>query len=495
MSAIGDYVHLTAAEYYKHGTERFDENKTNFNLVPRIFQDQKESLKRKMESRKAHEMLSPGQQKELSKALELLMRPEGSDSQIQQLNKIWEGMLEELSDEFEGNLGNVQRDCANIFASYTFGENAKTVKTIQTKPNKGKETRKIKLQTILKRMKQLQQCDQLEQLKSQLDKIYEELAKASNQSVEALRATNYNIDNDTIELASGIDMSNLLLVESQYENVVKALNKIIARTSGSANLQKGTMFEYMLAVAPLVCGKTTVDNLHDFIKKSVVGWKKTKVSIDSSNFFKGVDLKSILNKYDQQINDHLYVSNSASQDKVDVLLRWNGKKIPLSAKNVNLKSGREIHLVSQASLLAMVADLNANYMNHFLNIVSQHKSPKDSATIQTSLINEAHHSLKRILMLEALEGYKTGAQQADFFVVNDNATGQVKIYSVAQLVLDAIDQIDNFVKVTTNGDNDIENIRFANDFQIKSYDQRITKLIGDVHAQKITVGLNPNRLN
>ena len=98
-------------------------------------------------------------------------------------------------------------------------------------------------------------------------------------------------------------------------------------------------------------------------------------------------------------------------------------------------------------------------------------------------------------MLEALEGYKTGAQQADFFVVNDNATGQVKIYSVAQLVLDAIDQIDNFVKVTTNGDNDIENIRFANDFQIKSYDQRITKLIGDVHAQKITVGLNPNRLN
>jgi len=64
------------------------------------------------------------------------------------------------------------------------------------------------------------------------------------------------------------------------------------------------------------------------------------------------------------------VSNSASQDKVDVLLRWNGKKIPISAKNVNLRSGREIHLVSQASLLAMVADLNANYMNHFLNIVS-----------------------------------------------------------------------------------------------------------------------------
>jgi len=37
MSAIGDYVHLTAACYYGHGTKRFDENKSNYNLVPRIF--------------------------------------------------------------------------------------------------------------------------------------------------------------------------------------------------------------------------------------------------------------------------------------------------------------------------------------------------------------------------------------------------------------------------------------------------------------------------
>jgi len=35
-----------------------------------------------MESRKAHEMLSPEEQTELSTALELLMRPEGSDGQI-----------------------------------------------------------------------------------------------------------------------------------------------------------------------------------------------------------------------------------------------------------------------------------------------------------------------------------------------------------------------------------------------------------------------------
>jgi len=54
-------------------------------------------------------------------------------------------MLQELSDEFEGSLGDVQRNCANIFAGYTLSDNAKTIKKIQTKPKKGQKTRNIKL--------------------------------------------------------------------------------------------------------------------------------------------------------------------------------------------------------------------------------------------------------------------------------------------------------------------------------------------------------------
>ncbi len=502
MSAIGDYVHLTAAGYYKHGTERFDENKSNFSQVPKIFQSQKDSLRKSMQKKRANELLSATQQNELSQALELLMRPAGSQDQIQQLNRIWQSMLGEFSKEFNDSLGNVQRQCANVFADSALGNNTNALKMIETRAKKGQQSRKVYLQTILKRIKIIQQLmskaektTQLEQLKSQLNEIYKNLAIASNQSEQALKNTGYDLATQQVVLSPEIDMSNLLLVEQQYEGVVKALNKIIAKTSGSANLQKGTLFEYMIAIAPLVCKKTTVDNLENFFKNSVVGTTgKSAVSIDSSKFFEGVKLGDILKNYQQQVNNHLYVSNSVSQDKVDVIMQWNGKQIPISAKNINLRSGKDIHLVSGASLLAMVADLNQNYMNHFLNITAQHNFSRDTRTIQPALLNQAHTSLKEILMLEALQGYKTGARQADFFVVNDNTTGKVKIYSVAQLVLDAIGQVDNFIKVTTNGDNPIEEVRFSNDFQLKDYSQRITKLVGNVHAQKISVSLNPNML-
>lgn len=502
MSAIGDYVHLTAAGYYRHGTKRFDKNESNYNQVPKIFQNQKSSLRKKMEAKKSNELLSSQEQIELSEALELLMRPSGSQQQIEELNRIWQAMLGEFSKEFNDSLGDIQRQCANVFADSALGNTQNFLKMIDTKVKKDQSTRQIKLQTILKRIKTIQhlmanaeKTPKLEVLKNQIDEIYENLAVASNQSEEALRDTGYNLGDDNVQLSPNIEMSNLLLTEQQYGGVVSALNKIIARTSGSANLQKGTLFQYMIAVAPLVCKKTTVDNLEDFLKTSVVGTTgKSSVSIDSSRFFEGVKLGDILKNYQQKVNDHFYVSNSVSQDKVDVMLQWNEKTIPISAKNINMRSGKNIHLVSGASLLAMVADLDQNYMNHFLNITAQHNFSKDTKIIQPNLLNQAHISLKEILMLEALQGYKTNAQQADFFVVNDNTTGKVKIYSIAQLVLDALDKIDNFVQVTTNGETPIENIRFANDFALKDYSARITKLVGNVHAQKISVSLNPNML-
>ena len=46
MSAIGDYVHLTAAGYYHHGTKRYNENSSNYYQVPKIFESQRNKIKK-----------------------------------------------------------------------------------------------------------------------------------------------------------------------------------------------------------------------------------------------------------------------------------------------------------------------------------------------------------------------------------------------------------------------------------------------------------------
>lgn len=501
MSAIGDYVHLTAAGYYHHGTKRYNENSSNYYQVPKIFESQRNKIKKQMYTKKQKQLLSDKEQQELSMALELLMRPGRDNAQKEQLDKIWEKLVQQLDKRFNNNLGQIKRNCANIFSDSVLANHSDILKTIEIKSKNGQQKKSIYLQTILKRIKIIeklmadsQNSFQVKKLKKQINQIYKNLSIVSNLSQESLRSTQYKLDeNNKITIISpDINISNLLLTEQQYDGVVTALNKIIARANGSSNLQKGTLFEYMIAAAPIVCKKTTVDNVQEILK-SVVGDESTSVKIDTSKFFKGVKLENILKGYSYSVNDNLYVANSASQDKVDVKMQWNGKEIPISAKNVNIQSGRYIHLVSGASLLAMTANLNQDYMNHFLNIVAQHNFSKDTMTIQPILLNEAHTSLKEILMLQALQGYKTGSQKADFFVVNDNTTGRVKIFSIAQLVLDAIGKINSFIEVIANN-NPIETIRFSNDFQEKYYSFRITKLMNSVHAQKITVGLNPNML-
>lgn len=501
MSAIGDYVHLTAAGYYQHGTKRYNENSSNYNQVPEIFKLQRNKLKEQMYAKKKKQLLSEKEQQELSMALELLMRPGRDNAQKEQLDKIWEILVQQLNKKFDDNLGAIKRSCANVFSDTILANHTDILKSIETRTKNNQQKRSIYLQTILKRIKIIedlmsksQRSFQRSKLEKEIKQIYKNLSIVSNLSQESLKSTEYGLDknNKMRVLSSDIDISNLLLTKQQYEGVVTALNKIIARASGSANLQKGTLFEYMIAAAPIICKKTTVDNIQE-IFKSVVGDESTSVKIDTSKFFKGVRLGDILQGYSYSVNDNLYVANSASQDKVDVKMRWNGKEIPISAKNVNIPSGRYIHIVSSASLLAMTANLNQDYMNHFLNIVAQHNFSRDTMTIQPILLNQAHTSLKEVLMLQALQGYKTGSQKADFFVVNDNATGTVKIFSIAQLVLDAIGHINNFIEVTANN-SPVENIRFHNDFQEKYYSFRITKLISSVHAQKITVGLNPNML-
>ena len=113
-------------------------------------------------------------------------------------------------------------------------------------------------------------------------------------------------------------------------------------------------------------------------------------------------------------------------------------------KNVNLdpkgNTSPYVNLVSQASLLAMLQSIGTDYTNHYLNVMSVHRSGtftaaghyEGKAETRSHYFQIARQSIRLSLLSAAFEGYKSKAQGglAKVFVINDNQTGRVKVYNI-----------------------------------------------------------------
>ena len=87
----------------------------------------------------------------------------------------------------------------------------------------------------------------------------------------------------------------------------------------------------------------------------------------------------------------------------------------------------------------------------------------------------------------------TNSLAADcLFVVNDAATGKVRVIDMYTL-LERVSK-ENIQGIQFNGKTFNEKIRFANIWNQGSPQQRISGLLLDVHAQKVTASLNPKFL-
>ena len=244
----------------------------------------------------------------------------------------------------------------------------------------------------------------------------------------------------------------------------------------------------MIAVAPLVGQGGGLKRLQDAISHVVGTSGKSKVTFDPNDFAPAVNLQKVLgNNYKYDVNENLYSTTIAAQDKVDIELTFNEKSVGVSAKNVNLQSGFDIHLLSGASMLSLLASIGSDYANHYLNVVATNGN-----YMLSSLINLAHESFKVSALLLAFEGYRNGAAKANVFIVNDNTTGKVRVYNIADLILAATSTINSYA-VTANG-GPIESIQLKNEWNEEGYPGRITELLASVHAQKISVTLSPSLL-
>ena len=479
MSAIGDYVHYSALGYINHGTTLRGQPDT---FGAAVFNAQRSKI---IQSQIGKEAFTATERTNLEEAITQLMRPTGTDEEVAAINELWNEMVRAFEQEFQNDVaGQISRATANIGSSNPLTG----VKKIQKSEGGG-----VRYSTILTRIGQINNSIQLipnskskQELMQRVENIYDMVSQLSGETRNILAATGYNLE--TKKATGEMTVNSRMYTWDEAGPVLSAINRLAAKSQGAAGLQKGTLFEYMIAVAPLVGQGGGLQKLQESINHVVGTTGKSHVTFDPNDFAPAVNLGKVLgNTYRYNANTHLYSSTIAAQDKVDVELTFNGKTTGVSAKNINLQSGFDIHLLSGTSMLSLLAGIGADYANHYLNVVATQGN-----YMLSSLINLAHESFRVSALLMAFEGYRAGAAKADVFIVNDNTTGRVRVYNIADLVLAATSTVNSFA-VTANG-GPISAIQLKNEWNEGGYPGRITELLASVHAQKISVTLSPSIL-
>lgn len=487
MGAIGNYVHLKYQNYKKYGISQNKEQ--NFTPSEVMYAYQKQYVKDNINSRS---LLTIEEKDKIKKAIQLIMRPSSGDREAKvAADKVWKETVEYWNDEFDNVTGDVVREFANVKDPGEIPVKMSKIQTKYTGADKRK-VRNINLGTITTRANKIVNAinsmpdtfKDKKELVEKLDMIFNELADLSNLTNEELKAEGFE---HTEQAKQGYKY----FANSKIKSVVDELNKIIGRSAGTSSLQKGTLFEDIIAAAFGMIGGKAESETKKIIKETVKGGTDfaTAVEIDTNLFDSNIDWDSFLDKSSgfKKIGDNIYASTIKTQNKIDVEVTFNDNILGVSAKNVNLASGFDVHLVTGASLLAMLSTLDSKYVNHYFNIMAEHSD----ITSDYSAIKAASDSMKTILFILGLKGYKAKAQQANIFIVNDNSTGEVYIIDMNELIQSYWHAIDLIGSVTANGQ-DIKNLIFRNEFNNSGYPGRITKLIADAHTKKISVALKPS---
>lgn len=512
MSAIGDYIHYTSSGYFMAGVNK--RGKTNVRYESQLataFNNQRRVVSQQLYNQNP---LSVKEKQELEKSITTLMTPDTGDKGLDQL---WGKLEEAFFNEFQDCAVALDRKHAEIFRP-GYADNQALGLTRIRKTDRGvrgeQKTGNIsqtRLSTIMKRVdllnaaiKNVEQSSKnnggtyLQKLKEQMRIICQNLSFLLNSAQEAMKQVNYPELKDLI--AKNYPNTNSILFDwKDAKPVITEVNRMINMVNSVQNLQKGTLFQMIIAFAPLV-GKGYSEKQLKKVVDSVVGTSgKSTVKFDPKDFYLGVNLDKILNaanKGSYKLNDNLYESVIASQNKIDVVLNWKGKEINVSAKNLNMNPGAVspyIHLVSQSSLLALLTSMSPDFVNHYLNMISTHKYTKNKL-IQLQDIpqyQETKDLLKLSLLASAFVGYKKDTSKANIFIVNDNTSGKVRIYDINSLVN----------KIYTEGlldkqafliepaiENIILNNRFMGDQRsAEGATQRIQNVLSQIHGYKISV--------
>lgn len=487
MSGIGDYVHFHTVNYIKWGINHVGNEGSSAAEAGTFSQKQRDKIDQSIIN--FNTGLTSLERQDLATKLTYLMRPpadakvyaEGQSAAI--YNELWSALMPFFESEFGDAVERIERATANIFSGVQI-EGFKKIKIEKGQSQVYASTIQSRIDTLTNALKNpngIYSASELSTIQKLMSQINEEKNKLVDNAKNKLAQLNANQVDSLINLDDAKDL-------------IRAINAATIVSNGTTNLQKGTLFEYMIAVAPLVGKNVTATAIQQALLNVVGTSGKSSVVFDPKDFDANVDLESVLGS-SYQLNDNLYVANHATQDKVDVQLQMSpGRTVNISAKNINLTgvNARGVHLVSGTSLLAGFASLGNNELvTHYLN---QHAFGAAGMSYyakgnMSTIYNDTADILKLSLVQKALQGYKKGVATADVFIINDNLTGTIKIFNMSDL-LEKIMKT-GFTENLVNIVPDIGAINIKNNFHHGSYADRITDILSQIHSYKVTIALQP----
>lgn len=486
MSAIGDYIHLYAKNYNKYGINKIEQGKSI--SATDAFAKQKALLNQKMNNN--HSAITEEEKLTLRKQIAYLMSTENAknDTQVQILQQ---KIIDKLQKQFQEKLGTINFNTGQVTAQSIISERNEVLRQIEYQDNQ----KFIFLKTIYNRIKIIQDMldsitsqtkkEKLKQTLSQINTALIELCNTTEQSIDELVGINYKIY---------IQENNQNKVTSLVQDLNTIINSLISTLP--INLERGTLFEYIIALCQGVEYEIVDDEIEEMLQQSVKGSEKFEITYDLNKFSKDFDPSLVkLNYTTKDKSGIISIIGSNSQGKVDVVIETRDNNTArVSAKNINLSNNFGIHVVSSSSLLYLIQNSNSDFINHYLNLAATHSQLNDQ-NINLQLLGQAREELKLTLLWEAVSGDTFGRENAmaDTFIINDNSkTGidSIQIYDIPDLVNKAATNLNIFVTIT-NGKTSIDDIIFTNIRSEISYKERLSKLLQEVYAQKITVALQP----
>lgn len=489
MSAIGDYIHLTAEGYSKYGIAKNDKyNGEATNLASSIDAQKTEIYNRLTNNTKN---ITNGNVETFEAILNTTK--EELEKQKEDDNSIRAQLKKKLDDKFGETMGEIDWSTLNI--SEKQGQKSSVSYIRQNMKFSAIEKNVQQLNSILDDLRSTDGISNIEEIDQQIAALNQQYTKLQ----EDIKATDRG---QTIaSLLKNKEYNNKNNLSQDFEAFRKSLNTLISQyvSMPAINLQKGDLFEDLIALAPLTAQEEAKDAVEKEMYKTgfVLGKQREKVEFNKQAF------KNITKDFE---NGTLSTSRKV-QGKIDVLLKWQGEDLKISAKNVNLQA-YYIHILSGSSFLYMIQDLNGDFVNHFINVFSiQGKNKNSLSTKFTKEREMSMDAMKFILMYKALTGDNYQRKAANVFAVNDNSSsgkGSIKVYTMNQLI-DKIESKGLYKKgVTLNGKTTLNkdfkikgNIKVKATKETEEYNTqaakiRITNILSYLHSQKIHASLSTN---
>ena len=189
-----------------------------------------------------------------------------------------------------------------------------------------------------------------------------------------------------------------------------------------------------------------------------------------------------------------------TEDKIDANFALNENDfIPASIKNYDI-TNTNFSALKGTDILSFIQDYPV-FANHYLNVTADHNDKHPSS----SLLDQAHETLKQTIALHALAGgtwsKKRGQdfsreKMAEVFVVNyhGNNKGKYKIYFINDL-LNKIEKNLELLNIQVDGVSDLMNPEWKNDYvegpkNFKTGYKRIASMLADINSRSFSVQVN-----